>query len=98
VGFPGRVNLSATRNGPGFLAGAIEPGKISFSGGAEWLGVSVDKRFQRHLGAEQFEQFVLPHLSVGRRGPAPKLSLHKIFNYVSHVNGKRHHFVNRRSV
>jgi transposase len=37
------------------------------------------------LGAEQFEQFVLPHLSVGCRGPAPKLSLHKIFNYVLHL-------------
>jgi transposase len=28
------------------------------------------------------EQFVLPHLSTGRRGPAPTLGLHKIFNYV----------------
>ena len=29
-----------------------------------------------------FEQFVLPHLSIGSRGPAPKLSLFKIFNYI----------------
>jgi hypothetical protein len=29
-----------------------------------------------------FEQFVLPHRSPGSRGPAPKLSLHKTFNYV----------------
>ncbi len=34
------------------------------------------------LGRGPFEQFVLPHLSVGRRGPAPKLSLFKIFNYI----------------
>ena len=34
------------------------------------------------LGLAEFEQFVLPHLSVGSRGPAPKLSLHKIFNYI----------------
>src|SRR6266436_8299210 len=34
------------------------------------------------MGLAQFEQFVLPHLSVGRRGPAPKLSLFKIFNYI----------------
>ena len=34
------------------------------------------------LSVEQFEQFVLPHLSTGRRGPAPTLGLHKIFNYV----------------
>jgi transposase len=29
-----------------------------------------------------FEQFVLPHLSIGSRGPAPKLGLFKIFNYI----------------
>src|ERR1700752_44150 len=34
------------------------------------------------LGLAQFEQFVFPHLPIGRRGPAPKLSLHKIFNYI----------------
>jgi hypothetical protein len=31
---------------------------------------------------EQFRQFVLPHLTVGRRSPAPKLSLHALFNYI----------------
>ena len=34
------------------------------------------------LDLAEFEQFVLPHLSIGSRGPAPKLSLYKIFNYV----------------
>ena len=34
------------------------------------------------LERTEFEQFVLPHLSIGSRGPAPKLSLYKIFNYV----------------
>jgi transposase len=34
------------------------------------------------LNCQQFEQFVLPHLSTGGRGPAPKLSLHAIFNYI----------------
>lgn len=34
------------------------------------------------LTLAQFEQFVLPHLLTGRRGPAPKLPLHEIFNYV----------------
>src|SRR6195952_2640183 len=34
------------------------------------------------LSLEQFRQFVLPHLTVGRRGPAPKLSLHALFNYI----------------
>jgi hypothetical protein len=34
------------------------------------------------LSFEQFEQFVLPHLSVGSRGPSPKLSFYAIFNYI----------------
>ena len=34
------------------------------------------------LGLALFEQFVLPHLSNGSRGPIPKLSLLKIFNYI----------------
>ncbi len=34
------------------------------------------------LGLGLFEQFVLPHLSTGRRGPPPKLGLFKIFNYI----------------
>lgn len=39
------------------------------------------------LSEAQFEQFVLPHLAKGhgRRGPAPTLSLHRIFNYVLQV-------------
>ena len=35
-----------------------------------------------HLTLEQFEQFVLPHLHLGSRGPQPQLSLHAIFNYI----------------
>jgi transposase len=34
------------------------------------------------LSVEEFEQFVWPHLSKGRRGPARKLSAHTIFNYI----------------
>jgi hypothetical protein len=34
------------------------------------------------LTVEQFEQFILPHLSRGRRGPPPTLPLEKMFNYV----------------
>lgn len=34
------------------------------------------------LSAEQFDQFVLPHLTAGSRGPRPKLSLYKSFNYI----------------
>ena len=35
-----------------------------------------------HLSLKQFEQFVLPHLTLGSRGPKPNLSLHSIFNYI----------------
>ena len=35
-----------------------------------------------HLSLEQFEEFVLPHLHTGSRGPQPKLALHVIFNYI----------------
>ena len=35
-----------------------------------------------HLTLEQFEQFVLPHLHIGSRGPKPKLALHTLFNYI----------------
>lgn len=34
------------------------------------------------LSVVQFEQFVLPHLSRGRRGPPPTLPLETMFNYV----------------
>src|SRR3984893_11238394 len=34
------------------------------------------------LTVSQFEQFVLPHLSKGSRGPAKKPSFHAIFNYI----------------
>ncbi|HLX03835.1 MAG TPA: hypothetical protein VKS80_17140 [Trinickia sp.] len=29
-----------------------------------------------------FDEFVLPHLTRGRRGPVPRLPLYKIFNYI----------------
>ena len=35
-----------------------------------------------HLSLEQFEEFVLPYLPIGSRDPQPKLSLHRIFNYI----------------
>jgi len=37
-----------------------------------WQGIPT------HLTLEQFEQFVLPHLHTGSRGPQPKLPLHTI--------------------
>jgi hypothetical protein len=47
------------------------------------MAKSVQSRsIPTELNLEQFRQFVLPHLTVGRRGPAPKLSLHAPFNYI----------------
>jgi hypothetical protein len=40
---------------------------------------------QTNLSLAQFEQFVWPHLSKGSRAPAPKLTLHVIFNYILRV-------------
>src|SRR5258708_5077046 len=47
--------------------------------------ISRSPRWQRiptHLSVAQFQQFVLPHLTVGSRGPAWKLPLHAIFNCI----------------
>jgi hypothetical protein len=47
--------------------------------------MAVNQRWQvipTQLDIRQFEEFVLPHLSTGRRGPTPKLGLHTIFNYI----------------
>src|SRR5271170_2553839 len=47
------------------------------------MATSVQSRgIPTELSLEQFGQFVLPHLTVGSRGPAPKLSLHALFNYI----------------
>lgn len=35
-----------------------------------------------NLTRAQFEEFVLPHLKMGTRGPQPKLSFHVLFNYI----------------
>ena len=42
----------------------------------QWQGIPTN------LSVQQFEEFVLPHLTRGSRGPHVKLTLHKIFNYV----------------
>jgi transposase len=47
--------------------------------------MAKDKRWREiptQLSLERLREFVLPHLSVGSRGPAPKLSLHTLFNYI----------------
>lgn len=49
------------------------------TGNPRWQVIPVKLSFA------QFEEFVLPHLSLGRRGPPPTLPLHTIFNYILQV-------------
>ena len=49
---------------------------------ARMAGSQRGQAIPTKLSLAQFEQFVLPHLSVGSRGPVPKLGFHKIFNYI----------------
>jgi hypothetical protein len=37
------------------------------------------------LSAAEFEQFILPHLSLPKRGPQCRLGYHKPFNYILKV-------------
>lgn len=37
------------------------------------------------LTEKEFNEFILPHLSKGSRGPAPKLSYFKLFNYILYL-------------
>jgi len=43
------------------------------------------KHIPTELDEIQFTQFVLPHLSVGSRGPKCKIPLHRVFNYILNV-------------
>ena len=40
------------------------------------------KAIPTQLTLAQFNEFVLPYLKMGSRGPQPKLDLYKIFNYI----------------
>lgn len=37
------------------------------------------------LTKDQFEQFILPHLSLPKRGPRCKIGYHRVFNYILQV-------------
>ena len=41
------------------------------------------QRIPVSLTVKQFDEFVLPHLTIGKRGPAPRMSLFNSFSYVS---------------
>jgi len=37
------------------------------------------------LSKKEFDEFIFPHLKEGIRGPKPKISLFKMFNYILHL-------------
>ena len=37
------------------------------------------------VGQKDFNKYILPHLSLGARGPDTKISTYKIFNYILYV-------------
>ena len=39
----------------------------------------------KSLSAAQFNEFVCPFLTEGRRGPKPKVALHTMFNYILRI-------------
>lgn len=43
------------------------------------------KKYQRiptRLSESEFNEFVLPHLTKGKRGPSQKVPMYRIFNYI----------------
>src|SRR5882762_10248766 len=62
--------------------GAGKSAKVLVSWMAQMAGSQWGQAIPTKLSGAQFEQFVLPHLSRGTRGPASKLSPHAIFNYI----------------
>lgn len=45
----------------------------------------VSNRIPAQLTENEFNEFVFPYLKKGKRGPRPKISLHRIFNYILYV-------------
>ena len=42
-------------------------------------------RLPTKVGQKDFNKYILPHLTKGKRGPDTKISKYKIFNYILHV-------------
>jgi transposase len=42
-------------------------------------------RLPKQVSRKDFNRYIAPHLSRPMKGPAPKLSLYKIFNYILYV-------------
>jgi transposase len=49
------------------------------------LQQTVNQAIPVYFNSQDFNEFILPHLWVGKRGPKPKLPLWKIFHYILHI-------------
>lgn len=49
------------------------------------LQQTVNQAIPVYFNENDFNEFILPHLWVGTRGPKPKLPLWKIFHYILHI-------------
>lgn len=49
------------------------------------LQQTVNQAIPVYFNEKDFDQFILPHLWIGTRGPKPKLPLWKIFHYILHI-------------
>lgn len=45
----------------------------------------ASNKIPTELSEKEFNEFVLPHLKKGKRGPKPKISLYKMFNYILYL-------------
>jgi hypothetical protein len=85
---PDHTTFSPARRWTADFATACRAGRTLASAGRQHPGEARVEETQRRqaipmqLELAEFEQFVLWHLCIGSHGPAPKLSLHKIINYV----------------
>lgn len=49
------------------------------------LQQTINQAIPVYFNEPDFNEFILPHLWVGTRGPKPKLSMYKLFHYILHV-------------
>src|ERR1700676_682508 len=81
-GFPEVSNPPATLWDCGIWIRRPEPDYRLLFKGADMVKREHWLRIPTELSLQRFQEFVLPHLSVGSRGPDTKLSPHALFNYI----------------
>jgi len=49
------------------------------------LQQTAEQAIPVYFNEKDFNEFILPHLSQGRRGPQPKIPLYKLFHYILYI-------------